>query len=251
MTERVEQRTLTQAQVSEFYHDNFVKTQIMHFETLCTPLPSVVRRRVVDIGGGCGFFASAVSEHLGLPTRVIDMDSVSIERCTQRGVEGFLGDALKPPVAGDEAVVCFNLILPHLVGSTEVTTLRLQGAALDAWRDEPVRIFVNEYIYDSYLGNFSGHLIYRITSSRALSFLGKLVAKVVPSLKANTFNIGVRFRSAEEWISFFEKRHWNVVGHVRGEEELVSLARRCLLIKSCRRDSFVLQRKRNQMEELL
>lgn len=241
MTEVVVQRKLAQAQVSEFYHDLFVDTQVKHFESLCMPLPVPGRDHVVDIGGGCGFFASAVTEQVGPPTRVIDMDAASIEQCRQKGIEAILGDALKPPVSGDEAVVCFNLILHHLVGATEAATQQLQGGALGVWSDKPARVFINEYIYDSYVGNLSGRLIYEITSSRVLSYLGNLVAKIVPSLKANTFGVGVRFRSTEEWVDFFERRGWSVVGHIRGEEEIVSPARRCLLIKSCRRDSFVLQ----------
>lgn len=240
MTEAVVQRKLAQLQVSEFYHDLFVETQVKHFKALCTPLPAHGPTRVVDIGGGCGFFASALTELAGLRTRVIDTDAASIEESRKRGIEATLGDALTPPVSGDEAVVCFNLILHHLVGATESVTQQLQASALGVWRDKAVRVFVNEYIYDSYVGNLSGRLIYEITSSRVLSTVGRLVAKLVPSLTANTFGVGVRFRSAEEWVSFFEVRGWEVVGHLRGEEEKISLPRRCLMIKSCRRDSFLL-----------
>ncbi len=197
----------------------------------------------MDVGGGCGFFAAAVSKHLDLPTRVIDMDVESVSQCKQKAVEAIVGDALRPPVFGDESIICFNLILHHLVGSTEKATAQLQGTALNVWRDNSVRLFVNEYIYDSYIGDVSGRLIYKITSSRILSYLGNRVSQFVPSLKANTFGVGVRFRSASEWMDFFDQRGWRVLGHTRGEEETVSLARRCLLIKSCRRDSFVLQAK--------
>lgn len=241
MTEVVVQRKLAQAQISEFYHDLFVDTQVSHFEALCTPLPVQGPLCVVDIGGGCGFFASAVTKRVGLPTRVIDMDAASVEQCRQNGIEAMVGDALKPPIFGDEAVICFNLILHHLVGANEAATQQLQGGALGVWQGKPIRVFVNEYIYDSYVGNLSGKMIYAVTSSRVLSYLANWVTKIVPSLKANTFGVGVRFRSAAEWVEFFEMRDWRVVEHIRGEEEIVSPARRCLLIKSCRRDSFVLQ----------
>lgn len=243
MTQPVTQRRLAQVQVKEFYHDLFVESQVKHFELMCAPLVKPEGGRVVDIGGGCGFFAAAVTGLLGLPTRVIDLDNAAIEQCKEKGIEAVSGDALQPPVFGDESVICFNLVLHHLVATTEKATKQLQSAALDVWRDQPVHLFVNEYIYDSYVGEVSGKLIYMITSNRLLSYLGNLVAQVVPSLKANTFGVGVRFREAAEWAAFFDEGGWRVVAHIKGAEELVSPARRLLLIKSCRRDSFVLEAK--------
>lgn len=244
MAQPVIQRKLANVQVKEFYHDLFVDTQVKHFELMCTPYVKVgAADRVVDVGGGCGFFAAAVTGLLGIPTRVIDLDDTSIEQCKKLGIEAIQSDALQPPVFGDESVVCFNLILHHLVGPTDKSTAQLQGTALEAWRNQPVHLFVNEYIYDSYISNLSGKLIYVITSSRVLSSIGNLVARIIPSLKANTFGVGVRFRATAEWLNFFESRGWRVTSHTRGEEEFVSKARRFLFIKSCRRDSFVLQAK--------
>ena len=66
---------------------------------------------------------------------------------------------------------------------------------------------------------------------------------MVPSLRANTFGVGVRFRAADEWSKLFRQAGYEVVASQRGSDERVSLGRRMLLIKSCRRDSFVLARK--------
>ena len=137
-------------------------------------------------------------------------------------------------------MACFNLILHHLVGHGERETSSLQMRALDRWKGNDVRLFVNEYIYDSYVANASGALIYGITASSLLSSLAGFVARFLPSLRANTFGVGVRFRSEKEWRRMFEAQGWRVSNYKRGKEEHVSLPRRLLLIKSCRRDSFVL-----------
>lgn len=234
------QRILDQSRIQEFHHDLFVSTQIRHFNEICTP---ALRRDgvVVDIGGGCGYFASALEATTGLATRVIDSDPLSVAKAVELGVHAETGDALAPGIRGDESAVCFNLILHHLVGAGHAQTEALQRAALAPWKDRDAVVFVHEYIYESYLVNgFSGWAIYAITSSRLLSLLGAMVARVVPSLRANTFGVGVRFRPAQEWREMFEADGWRVVTVRRGHEERVSPARRLLLIKSCRRDSFLL-----------
>ena len=118
----------------------------------------------------------------------------------------------------------------------------MQGHALSVWHSTVDAIFVNEYIYESYvINNFSGWLIYQITSNSVLSSLGRFIAKWCPSLKANTFGVGVRFRLHKEWCKMFESLGFKVVDTKIGEEEYVSLPRRLLLIKNCRRDSFFLK----------
>ncbi len=46
------------------------------------------------------------------------MDPVSVENCKKRGLEAEMGDATNYEPKGDEAVVCFNLVLHHLVVSS-------------------------------------------------------------------------------------------------------------------------------------
>lgn len=239
MYELTSQRTLDQERIANFYHDLFVKAQVEDFKEIC--LPVINREEIVsDMGGGCGYFASAIARELRLPVRVVDMDPVSIDAASCSGLEAIRGDALEWAPIGDESVACFNLILHHLVGKGESATGALQMRALNRWKGSGVPLFVNEYIYDSFIGNVAGALIYRITSSRFLSFVAERVAQLVPSLRANTFRVGVRFRSEMEWRNMFESQGWRVSNYSRGEEEGVSPARRLLLIKSCRRDSFVL-----------
>jgi hypothetical protein len=54
---------------------------------------------------------------------------------------------------------------------------------------------------------------------------------------------GVRFRSHAEWSRFFESLGFDIVDTVIGKQESISLPRRLLLIKNCRRDSFMLVRR--------
>ena len=234
------QKTLSSEALAAFYHDQFVQDQVRDFLDLIGPAdsPSNV---VADVGGGCGYFARALQHESAWQVRVLDMDVGSIEACKENGVAAKQTDALKPEITGDEAIASFNLILHHLVGHTTAQTREMQIAALRAWAAQAERLFVNEYIYESYAeSRISAYLIWLITSSKALSFIAGTVARLVPSLRANTFGTGVRFRAADEWVRLFRQAGYDVVARHRGRDEGVSLARRMLLIKSCRRDSFLL-----------
>ena len=236
------QKILSQDQITAFYHDLFVENQVEDFIALSGFSATPSLDNIVDMGGGCGFFAKALQNRIHQKVRVLDSDSQSIDFCKQEGIDATYGDALKPSVVGDEKLVCFNLMLHHLVGKSDHETYKMQGHALVVWHSTVHAVFVNEYIYESYVfNNFSGWLIYQITSNSLLSGLGRLVAKLSPSLKANTFGVGVRFRSHKEWCKLFESLGFKVVGTKTGEEEFVSLPRRLLLIKNCRRDSFLLK----------
>ena len=233
------QTTLSREQVAEFYHDDFVEDQIRDFVALVGPMDEH-GCVVLDVGGGMGYFARRLRV-VGYPVRVLEMDPASVAACAQAGLEAALGDALDPPMAGDERVVSFNLVLHHLVGASERVTRGLQSRALAAWLGHAERLFVNEYIYESYVGHCSGRLIYQVTKSRLLSWVGRIVSKAVPSLRANTFGVGVRFRAHEEWRRLFAAAGYTVESSSVGQAEAVSLAQRFLLIKQIRRDSFVLK----------
>ncbi len=235
------QKILSAEQVEAFYHDEFVDDQVRHFVSMFGA--EAGHKRVVDMGGGCGFFAKQLASQTDYQVKVIDMDPASVDACHAAGIDAEQGDAIRPKMTGMEDIVCFNLILHHLIGDSDDDTLALQTKALAAWLPHVRSVFVNEYIYESYCGNLSGWLIFSITKSAALSWIGKLVAVVVPSLKANTFGVGVRFRASQEWRSVFEAAGYSVKSVITGKNEPVSLPRRVLLIKHIRRDSFVLEPK--------
>jgi hypothetical protein len=224
------QRALSAEQLDAFYDDAACADQVADFLKL---VDGAVQ--LTDVGGGCGHFATALMRASAHRVRVVDTDARAIEIARNAGVEAEAGDALSITVtAGDMA--SFNLVLHHLVGETDAQTQALQRKALAAWRGK--RVFVHEYIYE---GFFPGLWIYLITSSRLLSAAGRAVAAILPSLKANTFGVGVRFRSRRGWLGLFEKSGFKVAGSVAGVPEDVPLLRRLLLIRQVRRDSFLLE----------
>jgi hypothetical protein len=195
------QNVLSSEQIEAFYHDVFVEDQVRDFLALVDSRGTA--KNVTDMGGGCGFFARRLKDESLHQIKVVDMDQTSVEACHRSGIEAKRGDALNPEISGDEDIVTFNLILHHLVGKTEAETQALQKQALSVWRPHIQSVFVNEYIYESYLGNLSGRLIFEITKSPILSWFGKVLSLVMPSLKANTFGVGVRFRAGDEWLQLF------------------------------------------------
>ena len=232
---------LMQSQIDAFYLNCFNESQVMDFIKLTNNNRNY--NCIVDVGGGVGYFAQNLNGKLGSLVRVIDSDAYSIEqvkRLENKNIEGIIGDALNPEIKGDESIICFNLILHHLIGSNEAETRMLQKQALLAWRNTQVQIFINEYIYESFLGNLSGRLIYEITSNRFLSTVGAFIGNIIPSLKANTFGVGVRFRASKEWIKLFEECGFKVVSISYGKVEYTSIPLRFLLIKQVRRESFLL-----------
>lgn len=244
--EVVRQVVLEQHQVETFYVDCFAQDQVEHFCDLTNNLRAQYDKYTVDIGGGCGFFASALHQKTGRLLRVIDSDKSSIDRVNRLddpSIDGVIGDALNPEINGDEEIVCFNLMLHHLVGGNERATRSLQKKALSCWKNHADYVFVNEYIYESYIGNVSGLLIFAITSNWLLSMVGRAIGRVVPSLRANTFGVGVRFRAHREWVELFEECGYGVASKIHGKPEPVAPPWRLLLIKEIRRDSFLLSRK--------
>jgi hypothetical protein len=234
------QKKLDQKQIEAFYVSHFAADQVAHFKNLLNTDETSFSHTVVDVGGGCGYFARHLKEKTGLKVRVLDTDAQSIAACHEQSIEAVCDDALEPKIMGDEEIVCFNLILHHLIADDDKLTEQLQKKALNVWRTNTSYVFVNEYVYDSFIGNISGRIIYEITRSSLLSTLGSLVSRFVPSLRANTFGIGVRFRSHAEWESLFLESGYQVVSRIRGQAEPLSLARRMLFISEKRRDSFLL-----------
>jgi hypothetical protein len=235
-----EQRVLNADRISEFYHDNFVADQARDFGQLV-----VEKQRpdgvVADVGGGCGYFAAAISRDYGVRTRVLDTDPASIAASRDAGVEAKLFDALAPKFEGDEEIASFNLILHHLIGTSDARTRTLQMRAVETWKEKCRGVFVNEYIYESpVVAGFSARLIWWVTSSRFLSAIGVVVSRFIPSLRANTFGVGVRFRTAADWRGLFQAAGFKVVDYRRGDDEPCSFFRRLMGIRSIRRDSFFL-----------
>lgn len=112
------QITLPQTQIEPFYHDHFVESQVEDFIKLTNTDFDPASGIVLDVGGGCGFFSKALQDRVAFKVRVLDTDKRSIAECRQAGLKCSYGDALNPVAMGDEGLICFNLILHHLVGKT-------------------------------------------------------------------------------------------------------------------------------------
>ena len=232
------QKFLNTEHIKNFHIDVFVKDQINDFLKLIDI--QGVPLKIVDIGGGVGYFATKLQKVSGFSVRVIDADLDSTMIAKSNGVDAMIGDASHPSILGDEDIITFNLILHHLVGLSEIQTFDLQTKSLKVWHSTVKAIFVNEYIYESYINGLSGCLIYAITKSKLLSKICRLISSLIPSLRANTFGVGVRFRSHDEWVRLFECTGYKVESYTRGQAEFVSWPRRLLFIKEIRRDSFLL-----------
>jgi len=100
----IQQRILKTEQVEEFYHDVFVTSQVRDFVDFVgqTKLPV---KKVIDIGGGCGFFVDALAQKTGVEAKSIDMDPDSAAACIEEGAPAEIGDALNLAQRGDEDVV--------------------------------------------------------------------------------------------------------------------------------------------------
>lgn len=240
------QKRLSEYQVAEFFHTEFEADQVHDFESLLEDID--IDGSIVDVGGGIGKFARLLAEGRGNKIRVLDIDARSVEIANDMRnaqIEALVADATNPPFFGDEILVTINLILHHLIGDTESVTRDLQESTLRVWRGKAKYIFINEYIYESFFGNVSGRLIYQITSSSLLSSIASFVAKFAPSLRANTFGVGVRFRSNSEWVEMFNRCGFELVGMRAGLREQISLPRRLLLISQIKRNSYLIRSKDN------
>ena len=233
------QRRLDAEQLRQFYSDDLTDTHVEHFRQFSAQFP--LKGVIVDVGGGVGHFAKRV----GPSARVIDMDPKSVETCIANGVEAMLGDALEPEAVGDEGIICFNLILHHLIGLNERETNALQKSALTAWRDKADFLFVNEYIYEGrFWHDFPGKIIFAITRNRILSIMASIAGKLHPHLRANTLGVGVRFRSDRSWRDLFAEIQCEVIAHASGRQDGEAIVRNIFFMKYSRRDSYLLRFKK-------
>jgi len=232
MLRSLSQRPLRQDQLRQFGHDLFVEDQVRDFAAICP----VTSGNVVDLGGGRGYFARALADRFpGIRTHVIDSDATAVGLCIASGIEAHQADILRYIPTEGEQVACLNLVLHHLVGNDEAETRELQLAALRNWRRPGAILFVNEYVYESRFRDAAGGAIFTVTSNRALSAVARMAG-----LRANTYGTGVRFRSRAAWLVIFQEAGFVLAGVTRGHRENVAWPLRPL-VRSIRRDSFVLQ----------
>ena len=237
----VEQRVLSKEQLSDFYIEEFVGEQKAHISRLLkSDSPDL---KVVDVGGGAGFLASALGEELGLTVTVWDIDAEAIRLARLKGVNAIEKNILTTIEKYSVDVMLFNLVLHHLVGSSNRETLATQKTALENAKCCTNTIIVHEYIYESYFfDGLSSYLIWLLTSSTSLVRLLAMIGKIIPSLNANTIGVGVRFNCKSGWRRLFQDAGFRIVNSIDCQREHVSFPRRILLIRNLYRTTFLLEK---------
>ena len=161
-------------------HGDFVDMQVTQLKKLLfqEDIQFDSKDAIVDMGGGSGCFAARLTD-LTPKICVYDTDGNALGGCDRDLVLPVCSDALNPKIEDDVKLVCFNLILHHLVDGTEKEIRGMQTKALSFWSKR--YLFVYEYCYESFIDGLSGKLIYWITKSKCLSFLCKLVSFFISS----------------------------------------------------------------------
>src|SRR5262245_6771404 len=151
---RVEQRVLPQMAIDAFDTHEGTAEQLQHFKTLLGYTRESVFS-LLDVGGGTGFFATAVQrEFPHAAITILDLDESSVRKGRESGLNALQGSILDPP---DEIrakkfdVVSFNLMLHHIIGDDEPSTYDLQRRALEQGRSlmtNEGKMFVHEICYE-------------------------------------------------------------------------------------------------------
>lgn len=63
------QKILSDEQIEAFYHDQFVEDQACHFVSLFGSNSGL--KNVIDMGGGCGFFAKRLKSQADYKVKVV------------------------------------------------------------------------------------------------------------------------------------------------------------------------------------
>lgn len=244
------QRVLPKSAIDEFDTPEGVAEQIQHFKNLLGIDPSVVFS-ILDVGGGTGFFVSALkSEFRNVDATILDLDQASVTKSVRKGLNSIHGSIVAPPrdlMSRRFDVISFNLVLHHIIAETDSSTVALQQQALRQARvllKDGGRIFVHEICFEGrFFADLSGLLIYRITSSHHLEKVLRFTGTIFSALKANTVGVGVRFRPLIGWEEIARSVGLEALNTCEGGPEGHSLLRKALLlIKEVRRRSLLLCR---------
>jgi SAM-dependent methyltransferase len=243
------QRILPQSAIDAFDTPEGVAEQVQHFKSLLG-FNSHSVFSMLDVGGGTGFFANAIkTEFPHAEITILDLDEQSVMKGTKLGLNAIHGSIIDPPAAIRSRkfdVISLNLMLHHIIGDDDWSTLALQRCALTRVCEllaNQGHIFLHEICYEGRLfRDSSARLIYQVTASRCLGKALKLVGKAMPALSANTAGVGVRFRSMHGWSVLANSLKLKVVSVCQSEPEGHSWLRRTLLlIREVRRQSYLLR----------
>ncbi|MCX7114021.1 MAG: class I SAM-dependent methyltransferase [Proteobacteria bacterium] len=167
----------------------------------------------LDLGGGNGRFADRVlAAYPNSKGTVLDSSEVLISRNQPSERKTVILDSVENfgRIDARYDIVFLHWLLHHVVSDSYAHTRRNQIWTLNAAGEHLTaggRISVFENLYDGLLiDNLPGRIIYRMTSSRALSGLTR-------RLGANTAGVGVCFLSKKEWLSSFREAGLQVIDY--------------------------------------
>lgn len=183
------------------YHDSYDVNELSNYILQSDS----VSLNGLDIGGGIGVFASTVIERCASKDVKITVVDPGIDASNQRIEDPAVNFILAPFDHFDSEVkydfIVFRLVLHHLTGDDEASTLSTQRRALEKAKsmlNDGGVIFVVENFYEPMIGtDFTSQLIYTLTSNKS-------IAHITRRLGANTAGEGVRFRSSKSWIALYK-----------------------------------------------
>ncbi|MEM6661487.1 MAG: class I SAM-dependent methyltransferase [Pseudomonadota bacterium] len=172
--------------------------------------------RILDVGGGVGAVAKAITDNV--PNAHVDVIDISpLARDNFLGAErtNFILDSfLTRDFDVQYDAILMRVLLHHLVDRSEGRTYENQLAALEKTRSlltDDGAIYVTENFYQPMvMEDATGRIIFEVTNLKS-------VAGLVYKLGANTAGEGVRFRSWEAWQKMFGARGLSVVDQLKSE----------------------------------
>jgi len=190
----------------------------------------------LDIGGGNGKFTDRLlTSYPNATGTILDNSQLLLDRNQPNPRKKLINasaEDLEAHVNEKYDLICLNWVLHHLVSDSysqtrdNISSILSKAESLLSPRGR-ISIFDNMY-NGLFLDNLPSHLIYHLTSSKA-------IARFIKSQGANTAGVGVCFLSQKEWCSTFtasgleilqysDDEKWNIpwkwnvflhIGHIR------------------------------------
>lgn len=245
----MEQKVLQRSALDAFDTPEGVVEQLRHFKE-CYGYDRSSPFSLLDVGGGAGYFVSALQEEFpAMRATILDIDESAVFKARGRGLAaepGSILERLPEHIPGEFDVICFNLVLHHIVagGARKTRELQMRALSLAGKRlSGNGSVFVHEICYEGRIfPDSTGAMIFQALSNPLFAGIARLAGRFVPSLRANTVGVGVRFRPSSGWVRLIEEAGGKSLKVRPGGTEGHSLSRRLLLnVREVRRCSFKAQ----------
>ena len=232
----MEQRILRRDALDVFHGEGQFALQIEHFKE-CYNYDRDSNFTLLDVGGGVGYFVLALQQEFpNMRATILDLDESAISKAKSNGLDAVVGSVLKPPPSihlQKFDIVCFNEVLHHIIAASDRNTCKLQQLALlraKGLASQAGSIFINELCYEGKVfSDSSSAIIFHLLTNPLLSKIVASISAFVPSLKANTVGVGIRFRPYGGWVRLIESAGFQLSKKCEGAVEKPSFAKRLLL----------------------